>query len=159
MSKPTPLPVDYDSRVDSSNHIERVRVLLGDVISNLQNRADVHDETKLHSPEKECFDKYTPLLRGATYGSDEYRGFLEGMGTALEHHYVHNSHHPEHYANGVYGMSLLDLIEMLVDWKAASERHEDGDLLRSIKINQKRYGFDDHLREILVRTAEELELV
>ena len=40
---------------------------------------------------------------------------------ALLHHHCHNSHHPEHYINGVYGMSELDLCEMVCDWKSRSE--------------------------------------
>jgi hypothetical protein len=35
----------------------------------LLNRAMVHDDSKLESPEKEMFDKYTPLLKETTYGS------------------------------------------------------------------------------------------
>ena len=65
------------------------------------------------------FDEYTPKLKHSTYGTDEYKGFLAGMGAGLEHHYAHNRHHPEHHAGGVHGMNLVDLIEMLADWKAA----------------------------------------
>lgn len=57
---------------------------------------------------------------------------------------------------GLHGMSLLDLTEMLVDWNAAAMRHDDGNLRRSIEINQKRFGYSDELKCILLNTAEEL---
>lgn len=59
---------------------------------------------------------------------------------------------------GLHGMSLLDIIEMLCDWKAATLRHHDGDILRSIEINQKRFGYSDELKQILLNTAAELGL-
>jgi hypothetical protein len=68
-------------------------------------------------------------------------------------------HHPEHYSNGIQGMSLLDVIEMLCDWKAATMRHADGDLSKSIEINQKRFGYSDELKSILINTAIELKFI
>ena len=51
-------------------------------------------------------------------------------------------------------MNLVDLIEMICDWKAASERHADGDIYKSIEINQKRFGYSDELKQILKNTIE-----
>lgn len=59
-------------------------------------------------------------------------------------------------ASGINGMSLLDLLEMLCDWKAAGERHKDGSMARSLYINQGRFGIDDQLQSILTNTAIEL---
>jgi len=151
--------VSYDSRPDTYAHIGRVRELLGRVVTNLLERADRHDRSKLEEPEVAIFDEFTPKLRGSTYDSEEYKTFLAGMGEGLQHHYTHNSHHPEYYEQGIAGMSLLDLTEMLVDWKAATERHADGDLLRSIEQNQARFGYSDELKSILLNTATELGLV
>ena len=50
-------------------------------------------------------------------------------------------------------MNLIDMLEMICDWKAASERHADGDILKSIEINQKRFGYSDDLKNILINTA------
>jgi len=58
---------------------------------------------------------------------------------------------------GLNGMSLLDLVEMLCDWKAATMRHNDGDILRSVEINQKRFGYSDELKSILLNTIRELD--
>lgn len=59
---------------------------------------------------------------------------------------------------GLHGMSLLDLVEMLCDWKAATLRHADGDILRSIDILQERFGYSNELRRILLNTVAELGL-
>lgn len=58
---------------------------------------------------------------------------------------------------GLYGMSLLDVIEMLVDWWAATKRHHDGDIRRSIKINQARFGYSDELKQIFLNTISVME--
>lgn len=56
--------------------------------------------------------------------------------------------------NGINGMSLMDIVEMLCDWKAASERHNDGDIMKSIEINKTRFGISDQMTAILINTAK-----
>jgi len=115
-----------------------------------------HDDSKLYGPERDIFDEYTPKLKDSTYGSDEYKQFLKEMGGALNHHYRNNRHHPEHFLNGMNGMNLVDIIEMLCDWKAATLRHEDGDMLKSLEINIKRFKIDFQLAKILHNTILDL---
>ena len=143
-----------DERFKTLRHIEAVRNHLNACVRELLARAEQHDQTKLQSPEREMFDEYTPKLRASTYGSEEYKGFLEGMGTALAHHYENNRHHPEHFPDSVRGMNLIDLVEMLCDWKSSGLRHADGDIFKSIEINRKRFGLSDELAQILINTAE-----
>lgn len=146
-----------DSRIDTYHHIQTVQRFIGKMIRNLMDRAERHDQSKLVSPEVDIFDEFTPKLAGSTYGSDEYKGFLAGMKVGLDHHYAENSHHPEHYPNGIAGMSLPDLLEMLCDWKAATLRHKDGDIRKSIEINQQRFGYSDELKAILLNTLPLIE--
>lgn len=148
--------MEYDSRPDTEKHIETVRGFMSDVIGDLAARSLIHDGSKLDEPEKSMYDEFTPKLRGMTYGSDEYKECLKAMGPALQHHYAVNTHHPEHFENGVNGMSLLDLIEMLADWKAAGMRHADGNIEQSLEINRKRFGMSDQLFEIFKNTVKEL---
>lgn len=143
----------YDSRQDTIDHIARVGQLLIMFATDLQTRAAKHDRSKLESPEKEIFDEMTPKLKGSTYGSDEYKEFLVAMKPALDHHYANNSHHPEHYPGGVNDMDLLDVVEMLIDWKAAGERHADGNIGNSIAINSNRFKLEPQLATILYNTA------
>lgn len=141
-----------DSRIATYEHIQTVQGILDRVIEHLQKRRAVHDQSKLADPEKSVFDEFTPKLAGLTYGSEEYKSFLAAMKPALDHHYAANSHHPEHFEAGIRGMSLLDLVEMLCDWKAATMRHNDGDIRKSIEINQKRFGYSDELKKIFLNT-------
>jgi len=147
----------YDSRPDTYAHIQQVQSLLARAIKNLVERSLAHDQSKLSSPEREAFDEMTPLLAATTYGSDEYKANLAKIKPAIDHHNAANSHHPEHHTDGIRGMSLLDLLEMLLDWKAATLRHNDGDILRSVEINQTRFGYSDEVKSIFLNTLRELQ--
>lgn len=138
---------------DTFRHIERVRNLLNACVADLLRRGEMHDQTKLAEPEVALFTEYTSKLAGCTYGSEEYNRNLEAIQPALQHHYAHNSHHPEHYKNGVDDMNLLDVVEMLCDWKAASERHNDGNIRKSIEVNANRFGLSPQLVKILENTV------
>ena len=144
----------YDSRADNLTHSQRVGELMVQLVKELLDRSTCHDRSKTLSPEVEVFNEFTPKLKTSTYGSDEYKGFLVAMGEGLAHHYAVNRHHPEHFRDGVNGMTLVDLVEMLADWKAATERHADGDLARSLEIQRDRFGLSDQLVSILRNTAE-----
>lgn len=150
---------EYDSTNDTLEHIDTVRRFLRGCIRSLTNRARVHDRSKLEPPEKEGFDIYTPKLRDTTYGSDEYEQYRKELGVVLDHHYANNDHHPEHYTDGMKGMNLMSLVEMFCDWKAATMRHTDGDLRRSIEQNQARFGYSDDLKSILLNTVPFMEHV
>lgn len=145
-----------DSESETIKHIRRVQSLLADVSNRLFLRAIAHDVSKLEEPEASTFEEFTAKLKGSTYGSPEYKQFLADMKPALDHHYANNRHHPEHWAGGIKDMSLLDLIEMLIDWKAAGERHANGSIEKSLAHNKGRFGYGDELAAILQRTALEL---
>lgn len=147
----------YDSKIDTYKHILQVQELLKRVIINLSDRQIKHDASKLEEPELSIFNEFTPKLANCTYGSDEYKDFLSKMRIGLEHHYACNRHHPEHYDNGIKGMNLIDLIEMMCDWLAATARHVNGNIFKSIEINQDRFGYSDELKQIFVNTIHELQ--
>jgi hypothetical protein len=147
----------YDSTPDTQAHIALVRKFMQRPIVKLMHRAATHDASKLESPEKAAFDKLTPRLKGLKYGSEEYRASLREMKPAIDHHYQVNSHHPEHYPNGINGMSLLDLMEMLCDWGAAQQRHDPpGNFEASFKVNVERFKIGPQLESILRATVKEM---
>lgn len=146
----------YDSRVDTLEHIEHVRTYLDQITQDLELRADHHDASKLKEPEKSTFDRVTQRLAAIEYGTPEYQECLADMGPALQHHYEHNDHHPEHHEHGVRDMDLMQLTEMLADWKAATLRHKDGDLRRSIHDNAARFGYGPDIERLLTLTADRL---
>lgn len=141
------------STFKTMRHIEAVRNYLNTVIKELLNRGEQHDQTKLESPEIELFDKYTPLLKSLVYDSPEYKESLKNLKVAIDHHNANNRHHPEHFKHGINDMTLIDIIEMLVDWKASSMRQNDGNILKSIEINQKRFKYNNQVKKILENTA------
>lgn len=142
---------------DTKEHISQVREFMLIFAQELIQRALVHDESKMKSPEVDIFTEYTPKLKRSTYGSDEYKSFLKEMRVALEHHYKVNSHHPEHYKDGISGMDLADIVEMFCDWKAATMRHDDGDIKKSIDINKTRFGYSDDLEKIFKNSVKMFE--
>ena len=141
-----------ESTYGTLEHIREVQRGLAAFAATLIERGIVHDRTKLEDPEHEHFEVATPRLKGLTYGSEEYKESLRSIKPAIEHHNAHNSHHPEHYAEGILGFDLFDLVEMFCDWQAAVKRHADGDLRRSVTLNQERFGYSDDLRSILMNT-------
>ena len=143
-----------ECQVNTIKHIENVRKYIRLFVDKLTTRGVEHDRLKLEPPEVEIFTEYTPKLAGSTYGSEEYNGFLKAMNVALQHHYANYRHHPEHFAKGINDMNLVDIVEMLCDWKAATMRHNDGNLLKSIEINAQRFGYDDQLKQIFINTAK-----
>jgi hypothetical protein len=145
----------YDSSEETRKHIRIVAEYIDGMSDQLTIRALLHDKSKLSGTEKEGFDKYTPRLKNTTYGSDKYKEYLKEMNGILQLHYAKNRHHPEHFEDGIKGMTLIDLVEMICDWKAATLRHKDGNILKSLDINQKRFGYSDELRRILFNTIME----
>lgn len=181
-------------------HINTVMRFLASAQIELMRRQFTHDQSKLLPPEVDTFVEFTPKLKGSTYGSEEYKGFLADMKPALDHHYSHNRHHPEYFSpqppskgisnhivmanhalrhgqvlpddvfgyeqlityleqkqaehqSSVNGMNLFDLLEMFIDWAAACQRHADGDINRSIEINQTRFNLSPQLVEIFKNTV------
>ena len=135
----------------TKKHILRIQELLTHAAEELMARGRVHDASKLQSPESEKFSKYDDLSN-IDYNSEEYWKQMKFLEAALKHHYAHNTHHPEHYANGIDGMDLFDVIEMFFDWKASSERHENGSMQNSIKANKERFKMSDQLTKIFENT-------
>lgn len=137
---------------ETLKHIDTVRALMHDVAKAIIDRAMVHDQSKLLEPERDIFMEYTPKLAALTYGSDEYKQCLAEMKPALDHHYINNRHHPEHHIGGVDSMNLVDLIEMLCDWKAATMRHNNGNIISSLDINRTRFNINKQL-DIILRNS------
>lgn len=151
----TDSPAGHDSRPDTLLHSLRVGGLLIELVTAMLGRATRHDLSKTEPPEVDGFDRAKWRLSTMAYDSPEYAASRADLADTLAHHYAHNPHHPEHHDRGVAGMTLVDLVEMLADWKAATERMRTGtgDIAKSIRINQVRFGMSDELTQILLNTA------
>lgn len=144
------------TRYEISQHITRVRNLLNTMSWELLRRGELHDLSKLQTPEIEALTEQRLKKSQAkiTYNSDEYKAGLKELESALAHHYANNRHHPQHFKNGVNGMNLVDLFEMFCDWKASSELHNDGNLRMSIEENANRFGMSPQLVQIFENSVD-----
>lgn len=142
---------------ETRKHIANVSRLIHKIVIALLERADQHDKTKLEDPEAQTFAEFTHKLSKLTFGSQEYKDCLKEMGPALDHHYAKNRHHPEHFKGGINDMNLVDLIEMWADWKAASMRHDNGNLEKSIDYNADRFHIPAELVRIMKNTIVVIE--
>ena len=144
-------------------HIQKVQYFIQMIVTELLKRGQNHDNSKLNHPEVECFTEWTPKLAACKFTedgkvSDEYKEMLANLKPALEHHYAKNRHHPEHFPNGVKDMNLVDLLEMICDWKAASLRQNDGNILKSSESATERFGISEELAQILKNTVEYFDM-
>ena len=158
-SSTKPTYEELETNAATQQHINLVRILLRKAAVELLQRGEVHDLSKFSPEEVEVFTEFTPKLRGSTFGSEEYMGFLRDMKPALDHHYANNRHHPEHFGEeGIDGMNLFDVLEMFIDWTASTRRHADGDIAKSIEINKKRFGMSDQLAQIFRNTVRDFKV-
>lgn len=146
-----------ECKLATIDHINMVRKYIRFFTDKLTDRGEKHDASKLSDEELPYFAEHTEKLSEIEYNSPEYKAELEALRPALEHHYNNNRHHPEYHKEGISGMNLLDVTEMLCDWKASSERQKNGNLLKSIEINAERFNIDKQLMQILINTAQLLE--
>jgi hypothetical protein len=144
---------NYDSSEATLAHQRRVCNLMVRLAQQIIDRAAIHDQSKLSAEEKPYFDRATPILKYLDYGTEEYHAALNDIKAALSHHYLHNRHHPEHFSDGIAAMNLVDLIEMICDWIAATERHQSGNIWESITHNSTRFGYDGNMIAILENTV------
>ena len=146
-----------DKKIDTSyyakldQHKKEVFSILSKVIIDMAEKAVLHDNSKHHPIEKKIFKSNIKYK----FGSPEYNKNLDSLKEGLNHHYGKNRHHPEHFKNGVNGMNLLDVMEMVADWIAASNHYQvDGNIYESFEKCKERFGIDDQLGEIILNTIK-----
>lgn len=139
--------------LDTRKHISKVCVFLTRISGELMERGFTHDLSKLEEPELSMFAEWGPRLANLEYGTPEYKEAIARMGEGLKNHHQGNRHHPEFYQNGVDGMNLVDLIEMVCDWAAAGHRTKNGSFAQSLEVNRERFGLNPQLVSILRNSA------
>ena len=139
----------------------------------LMYRAVVHDFSKLRPCELDGFTKNIHTLRDTEYGSEDYFKALDAIEESVNHHYLYNRHHPEHFffnddedatisqkvlreRADLSEMNLLDIVEMFCDCAAAVRKNKNGDLLKSMEFNSERFKVSTDLSAILQNTVGKL---
>jgi hypothetical protein len=148
-----------EQRIRTLEHIRKVQILFFVVSEHMLRRALDHDASKLQEPELSGFAQLPSRKNEAEYGTETYTKMLEQAREVVSHHYKENDHHPEHFENGIEGMSLLSVLEMFIDWSVASSETKNGSIERSLTENVKRFGIEKQLASILWNTAWELEWI
>ena len=138
---------------DLVQHKQWVAEKMQAAANELSGRAAVHDNSKFSPEEFEPYEEAFPNLQKYAYGTEELRAELRKIKPAIHHHFSVNRHHPEYFGeNGINGMNLIDVLEMVCDWMAASKRSQTG-IDKGLEINKERYGISDQLFEIIKNTV------
>jgi hypothetical protein len=148
------MPSDF--LVDLIDHKRRVGLYLQKVANALFGRAVVHDNSKFSPEEFEPYEEAFPGLQKYAYGTEEFKAELRKIKPAINHHYENNDHHPEYFEAGISQMDLIQLIEMVCDWIAASERSQKN-IFEGLEMNKERFKINDQLYCIIKNTVVELK--
>ena len=141
---------------DTIMHISEVQENLFQIANDLQRRGIAHDRSKFLPEEFDAFVETRPKFEKANYGSKEYQECTEAIKPAVDHHYHSNRHHTGYFKNGFVDMNLLDIIEMICDWKAASRRSPNLSFRDSLPIAFKKYKIPENMQKHIISTLEYL---
>ncbi len=141
--------------VETYKHVKRVGHYINLFVKELEDRAEHHDDSKFEEPELTGFALNTDKLAKVEYGSQAYKDMLVELKPVIEHHYSKNRHHTEFWPDGINDMNLVDVLEMLADWRAATERNKAGNIRKSIEINSEKYKISPQLRRIIENTVRD----
>jgi len=147
-----PLNEAIDKHINKiKEHKKIVTNLINFVIMELHNRKNTHDDSSLDPEEAEIMAHYPKFIKDDSYINGENQAYINTIKGALDIHFQKNRHHPEYFKNGIKDMNLIDIIEMLCDWKAMTPDNED--IISVIKQYKKIYNFSDDLMNILINTV------
>ena len=136
-------------------HQKHVEANMGQLASELVRRAHVHDQSKLSPSELEGFIEIHQIAREHPIGTPEYEVAMR-TATCIKEHFSNNSHHPEHHATTA-DMGWLDIIEMVLDWKAASDTYGHKSVHDVLDYQQKRHGFSPEQWWLIIQIANWIE--
>ena len=142
----------FDFLCDTILHVSEVNENLETVASELRKRGAAHDRTKFTAIEFDAFVSTRSDFKKANYGTREYQECVDKVSHAVEHHHANNRHHTGFHKNGINDMTLIDIVEMLADWKAAERRSPDRELHDTIDYALKKYGVGDQLGSVIKNT-------
>lgn len=98
-------------------HQRLVQQLMIKISQEIEKRAFSHDNSKLNT-EFPGLVNINYIAREQGFGSEDYQESLKSE--MVQHHWKVNDHHPEHFEKGISEMDLVQIIEMVCDWRAVS---------------------------------------
>jgi hypothetical protein len=147
---------EFDFLCDTILHVTEVQENIEQITGNLRRRGFAHDRTKFQEPEFSAFVSTRDDFKKANYGTPEYKACVDRIKPAVDHHYQNNRHHTGYHEDGINDMSLIDIIEMICDWHAASRRSPDQSEIEGLEKALSKYGISEQLQQIIVNTYGEL---
>lgn len=143
-----------------NSHRWRVFQYMNRIAQEVMRRGNEHDQSKLESPELEIYAHNVDEFEKYPFGSEGYNKAKAALKEATDHHFKHNRHHPEHFEDGIEGMNLVDLLEVVCDWKSATLNHPEqpGDMQKSLQVAVERYKISPQLAKILYNTMRDYGL-
>jgi len=141
---------------DTLRHMSEVAEKLAEIRADLELRGISHDRSKLTEIEFDAFVLSRPKFKKANYGSKEYDECVEMIRPAVDHHHSTNRHHTSFHKEGFADMNLLDILEMLADWVAASRRSPNLTFKESLPTAFKRYSIPKNMQRHIMLTLEYL---
>jgi hypothetical protein len=140
-------------------HKEAIATYMAKFCAELSYRAAVHDNSKFDPQEFDVYAQHIQDFNKHPFGSPEDNALRDKIISASLLHRKHNRHHPEFFRDGLDGMNLIDLLEMIIDWKAATERCPHDSLQKSMPLLKEKYNISDQLYNILTNTLVDFKMV
>ena len=123
-------------------HRETVRTFMNVLADQIRHRGEMHDRSKLQPDEFDSQVRINIAGLQYEYGSPEMLEVLREEKEGIELHYKRNSHHPEYHYD-IKRMNFLDIIEMVIDWKAAALAYGGQDYRKNLPSMRERFEFTD----------------
>jgi len=148
---------EFEVLTDLLMHISEVKENLASIKNDLEKRGVAHDRSKLEAIEFDAFVKTRPKFKTVNFGTKEYQKCTDEIKPAIDHHYAVNRHHTAYHFNGFDDMNLLDILEMLADWKAASRRNTGLSFADSLPKAYEKYSIPENMQRHIESTLTYLE--
>jgi len=150
--------MDTSTEVLTDLLMHRIEVAenLNEIQGELNRRGIVHDKSKFLPKEHDAFVQTRPDFKKANYGTPEYQKCVDAIKPAIDHHYANNRHHTAYHKDGFAEMNLIDVLEMLADWKAANRRSPDLSFKDSLPRCYKKYDIPDNMQKHIENTLSGL---
>ncbi len=139
-------------------HKESIARYMAKFSAELAYRAAIHDNSKFQKDELEGYSECADEFNTHPFDSAAERLLREKLTKVMSLHRTRNRHHPEYFENGIDDMNLIDLIEMISDWKSASERAPGDSVRKGLPIMKDKYNISPQLLKILENTFRDFNM-
>ncbi len=149
--------MEHDFLCDTLLHMTEVSENLEALASELRKRGFAHDRTKLQELEFDGFVSTREKFKKANYGTPEYQECIDLTKPAVDHHYENNRHHTGFHKDGINNMNLIDVLEMIADWRAAARRSQDKKLVDTLNYAFKKNKIEPQLAKVITNTLNDMK--